>query len=306
METLNKAQQSSINELKTKLKTSISLENELTQLIEVTKPYYAFQGIAEENNILKGIVCKEFESTFETEGMSYSEAGRHLAILGSLAIAKTNPIKKRHYYLANKANVKRVHLKPYSDVLHIGEMLTKSFNKRNAVAEGTIKTIDGKVIYEIEVEYSVLSEALFNRMFGHHKQNTDNKPSYNPYKNSIDFKDIVKTDAVCSASLGKVQSNDCIGHFDNYPALPVARIAQALINIASLHMNFCEQETKPISVTNVLLEAKSFAFAGETMHLKSCYNHSAKKEKQMSLIETYAYINDNNTKHTAYLSCKIE
>lgn len=306
MEILNKTQQSSIEELKTKLQTSISLENELTQLIEVTKPYYAFQGIAEDNNTLRGIVCKEFEGTYELDGMSYSEAGRHLAILGSLAIAKTNPIKKKHYYLANKANVKRVYRTPYSDVLHIGEMSTKSFNKRNAVAEGCIKTADGKVIYEIEVEYSVLTEVLFNRMFSQHKQNTDSKPNYNPYRNSIHFKDTVKTDTICSASLGKVESNDCVGHFDNYPALPVARIAQALINIASVHMNFCAQETKPISITHVLLEAKSFAFAGETMHLKSCYDHSVKKENQMAFIETYAYINDNHTKHAAYLSCRIE
>ncbi len=281
-----------------------NFEEYLKSLIEVTEPYYALENLSLENDeILKASIKKQLACKHEVKGMSYSEAGRHLAILGSLALANSNPLKEKHYYLANKAYVERVYQEAYDEVDHIGYMKTVSFNRKNAIAEGHLTTTTGEIIYKIKVEYSVLTASLFERMFKKHKQETNKPVGFNPYKDSIPLYDIVKSKEQCSASMGLIKKEVCVGHFDDYPALPVARIAQILTAMASIQNNIIEEILKPIKIKRVILYANSFLFAGETMNLKSTYD-SLPDNNNESFIDTFAYKN-NETKHSARLSCWI-
>ncbi len=286
------------------IKNELSLENYLKSLIEVTEPYYALTNLTiDDESVLKANVKKELDCDHEVKGMSYSEAGRHLAILGSLALANSNPVKEKHYYLATKAYVKRVYQDSYEDIDHVAFMKTVLFNRKKGVANGHLKTANGKLVYTITVEYQVLSNSLFERMFKQHKQETPYLEGYNPYRDSIPLFDLVKTNESCSATLGTINKDICVGHFDDYPALPVARIAQVLTSIASIQNNEVEKKIEPLRIKHVVLYAKAFLFAGEEMSVKSIYEPQPKMSEEC-VIDTFAYSN-NDSDYSARLTCYI-
>ncbi|GEM_PF-5399896 len=303
-QTLSESLTSVTEEQKAKLSCNEVFENELKRLIEVTEPYYALEGIANDGDTIKAVVTKQLDFPNEPTGMSYSEAGRHLAILGSLAIANTNPVKEKHYYLATKADVYRVDLDPYDDIVHIGHMSTTKFNRRKAEATGYLTTVDGRIIYRITVEYSVLTTAVFERMFNEHKQETINNAQFNPYKDQISLNDIITSENCCTASLGTISRDVCVGHFVDYPALPVARIAQVLIYVAAMQKSCSENNLKQIRIKNVKVEAKSFIFAGETMDIRSLSRDLS--EDYSDIIDVFAFKNNLNNDYAAKVSCFIE
>ena len=282
-----------------------SVENTLKSLIEVTEPYYVLKNLTiDEDNVLKAYVQKQLFCEHEEKGMSYSEAGRHLAILGSLALANSNPVKEKHYYLATKAHVVRTLQEPYDDVTHIGYMKTVSFNRKKAIAEGYLTTENGTKAYTIKVEYQVLTNALFQRMFKQHEQETPYLENYNPYKDSIALFDLIQSEKQCSATLGTIDKKICVGHFDDYPALPVARIAQILTSIANIQNQKIKNNLKPLRIKRVILYAESFLFAGETMRIESQYEGIDANYSNEYIIDTFAYKNTNNI-HSARLTCWI-
>ncbi len=283
----------------------IKFEDYLKSLIEVTEPYYSLENLTiESGEVLKAKVKKQLFCEHEVKGMSYSEAGRHLAILGSLALANSNPVKEKHYYLATKAYVVRTHQDAYNDVQHIGYMKTVSFNRKKGVAEGYLTTEDGTQVYTIKVEYQVLTNALFQRMFKQHIQETTYTEGYNPYKETIALYNLITSKEECSATLGVIDKKICVGHFDDYPALPVARIAQVLTSIANIQNQQINKSPQPIKIKRVILYADSFLFAGETMSVKSQYEERNAESSDDIIIDTFAYKN-NNTNHSARLTCWI-
>ncbi len=285
-------------------KSEICLENYLKSLIEVTEPYYALEDLSiDDEGVLKADVQKQLDCAHEEKGMSYSEAGRHLAILGSLALANSNPVKEKHYYLATKAFVKRVYQKPYDEIDHVGFMKTILFNRKKGVANGHLKTKSGKLVYTITVEYQVLSNRLFERMFKQHKQDTPFVEGFNPYRDSIPLFDLLTSKESCTATLGTINKDVCVGHFEDYPALPVARIAQVLTSIASIQNNEVERKIKPLRIKHVVLYAKSFLFAGEQMSVKSIYEPQPQMTEEC-VIDTFAYSN-NDSDYSARLTCYI-
>ncbi len=296
-QTLNQTEEKQIQ------KEEICLEDYLKSLIEVTEPYYALTNLSiDEENILKADVNKQLDCDHEVKGMSYSEAGRHLAILGSLALANSNPLKEKHYYLATKAYVKRVYQQAYDEIEHVGYMSTIHFDRKKGIAKGYLNTKTGKKIYTITVEYQVLSGRLFERMFKQHKQVTPCIEGYNPYRERIPLFDLKTDKESCSATLGVINKDICVGHFDDYPALPVARIAQVLTSIAGIQNNASGLQ-EPMKIKHVILYAKSFLFAGESMSVKSVLESSTESSDE-NVIDTFAFSNDD-TEYSARLTCWI-
>ncbi|TAJ12659.1 hypothetical protein DMA11_11695 [Marinilabiliaceae bacterium JC017] len=246
------------------------VQDQLLKIIEVTEPYFALRDVKADNEVVTALVSQELDSKDETRGMSLAEAGRHLAILGSLAVANVNPKKEKHYYLASKATLERKDDNAYDDKEYKGKMTTLSFNRKKAIAQGHLSTLDGKIVYTIIVEYSVLTASLFERMFRLHKQETPKDLFNNPYTQGIDIYDLTTSSTYCSGSLGAIDKKVCVGHFDNYPALPVARISQALVSLAGYNYNANRGKVnETYCVKKVVMDAVSFVFADEVLNIDS-------------------------------------
>ncbi|GAQ81634.1 hypothetical protein KFL_000860060 [Klebsormidium nitens] len=87
--------------------------NDVIQLIDVQRPYYALFDMAQLSNAAKptvrGYFLKESRRHEENgDPISGSELGRHSAIMGSVACALANPVKEKHYYLAFGAKSERI------------------------------------------------------------------------------------------------------------------------------------------------------------------------------------------------------
>lgn len=92
--------------------------------IDVTPPYFALQNLSLLSPSSSGYPA--VNDTFRreqnlppqhTNSFCSSELARHLAILGSIAAAYSNPVKTKHYYLALDALADFVHF-PKSQELH--------------------------------------------------------------------------------------------------------------------------------------------------------------------------------------------
>src|SRR5688572_30011137 len=77
-------------------------------LICVRPPYFAPEDVRANST---GVEAKGRVQQDPGRGpgpISGAEAGRHLAILGSCALARVNPQVERHYYLASAAELERL------------------------------------------------------------------------------------------------------------------------------------------------------------------------------------------------------
>ena len=84
------------------LKSNANLRLDIKGLI-VTPPYFALHDLAE----CDGWFSKMYLQSSQWDvKMVLQQSGRHLAIIGSCALARVNPTKEKHYYLAHKAKLR--------------------------------------------------------------------------------------------------------------------------------------------------------------------------------------------------------
>jgi hypothetical protein len=88
---------------------------EIVKLIDVERPYYALFDVTAPSTLQTARVGMPVSGKFCTESakgpeehipIGVGELGRHCAVLGSIACAAANPVKRRHYYLAARASLK--------------------------------------------------------------------------------------------------------------------------------------------------------------------------------------------------------
>lgn len=247
---------------------------DLNQLIEVTYPYNSLKDIHTEDRTVTATFEQELFDNSQIAGITLAEAGRHIAILGSLAVANINPVKDKHFYLASKATLRRVHDRPCEDVLYKGVMTAKEFNRKNGLAEGAIYDQQGEVLYTATVQYSVLTVQLFERFFAKYKSATFKSEGFSPYGDVVNLYDMNLCVDSSSASLGEVKPEWCLGHFDHYPALPVAQISQGLMNLAAAQNKLISNKDKKYCIKEVNMDAESFIFAGQKLSFSSDYNNA--------------------------------
>lgn len=250
----------------------------INKLIEVTEPYFALTNIRFNNNTIEADVPLEHTSHMEPFGMSIAEVGRHMAILGSIALARINPVKKKHYYLATDAYLERFHDKPGGAGIYHGNIEVKEFTKRKGKVAGVITSPLSGPLYSLTVEYKVLTLQLFERMFGHEKQPTPPKPHFNPYRKDPSLYQVNLGLKSSTATLGSVRKENCIGHFDEYPAMPIARLGSAMAKISGLHLNHIRSSDEEYCIRKAEIHAKSFIFAGNKIDLISKVEESAEDE----------------------------
>jgi hypothetical protein len=118
----------------------------------------------------------------ETGSMASAEAGRHMAIAGSVAAALNNKKKGKHYYLALSNDISNIVLPDLSAVASATSSSTGSLavmdndtavitahcisiNKREAVCKITMMIPGKKEVWHLVTTYSVIAEKLFKRRF---------------------------------------------------------------------------------------------------------------------------------------------
>jgi hypothetical protein len=266
--------------MKTNFTVLNSLETQIKDLICVTKPYYALKNVTElYENFIQAEVTAENTTSNEAVVISIAEAGRHLAILGSCALAINNPLVEKHYYLANKAwvytndNIDSILIKGIEGERNLtaqAKVIELDLNKKLGRVETSLFTSSGELVYQLEVSYQVLKATLFQKVFGKNFLEETNIEKVNPYTSTLPISNITYNDDVLNGGIGVIKPEYCVGHFDNYPALPIAVLCSVLVKLGEMHMfNKIGNNNQKFYVKNSLVEANSLAFAGEHVFINS-------------------------------------
>jgi hypothetical protein len=93
----------------------------------------------------------------------------------------------------------------------------------------TSTSLDGVTIYELDVAYKVMKADLFQKLFGNKFYATTSAFHANPYTQNISIENLQFNITSVSGELGAIKPENCIGHFENYPALPIAILSSAFV-----------------------------------------------------------------------------
>jgi hypothetical protein len=242
-----------------------SFSEEIIKNIEVREPYFALNNLRFSDGKIHACVPKEHPMDNELGCMAAAEAGRHLAILGSCALAHTNPKKEKHYYIAHKAKLTSLsHTNESYDSLHAVSR-TESFNSRLGKAHATLFN-QAEPVFDLEVQYHVIREKVFHKLYKNKAVEQVNS-KINPYENSFDLTNIEINEEQLKADLGPLSPEHCIGHFEIIPCLPVAVLMHALSRSAGLLLSSICQSEVSYRVLNASINAENFAFAGDLVNI---------------------------------------
>ena len=257
---------------------NISVEK-LWERIAIRPPYFAIEGISlDPSGVLSAHVPVQHRMEQEDGPISAAEVGRHLAILGLCSIALQWKDPKKHYYLAQRAHLTRRGL--VSELVNKASLLGLAWpiviNKRNATARTQLLAGNQTVLYDLTVRYAVVGARLFERMFSRYRLQDISLDAgdFNPYTRALPLKNVTISGRRLTALLQVESARQCIGHFPNYPAIPVAILMQALGRASARLI----QEVHGFSdfsymISDAEVRAENLAFAHEDVELVVDYLH---------------------------------
>lgn len=223
---------------------------EISQRVNVEKPYFAFQQLWLDDDSLTGTFTSEQPLVYENGLITAGELGRHMAILGSCtAVALHNG--PEGYYLATKAHFTRKQ-NNQATVLDVFHASARVLNIDKRSLKVTAQVWNQEPVAELICEYTILSPALFQRNFRHY---TDDSPSahiHSPYQHPVPIYNLNFQHDTLDAYAGPLSPSQCAGHFAGYPCWPVAIISQTAFQVTGELLvrkygagtRFCVQETQ--------------------------------------------------------------
>lgn len=235
------------------------LEAELVlERICVRRPYFALEELRLENGVLTAAASADSPSTREAGPMQAGEISRHAAIAGLCAAAMNQSDRERRYYLAREARYQGFeNAAPYgARVAFQAELL--EFSKREVLARIVASTHDAPLA-ALEVRYTVLTEAAFERLFKTRRQPT-------PVAREMGALPPGRVEGVGSVRvrhIERVPAEVCAGHFEHYPALPVAVLMGQLVGLAG----GASEAGSSYRVARGTVEAWDLCWAGERVRL---------------------------------------
>jgi len=232
--------------------TSVSAQN-LLERVGVRPPYFALTDISVAGLGLQATAAAESPSYLELGPMPAAELGRHAAIVGLASAAAQQGDDRRRYYLARRAECLYLpNDAPYgAPVRFHGRILDLDKRSARASIEATAK---GAPLASFKVDYTVLTDSAFERLFRIRGTPTPSAPS--PY-GSLLTTSWHGTIDLAEQVVESLPVGACVGHFDGYPALPVAVLMGQLSYLAGrLH-------DVPYRVVRGEVEASDLVWAGE-------------------------------------------
>lgn len=231
--------------------------------IYVGRPYFAFDNLYKYNDVWVGKVIAEQSVGSEATVISSAEASRHMALLGSCALAEYTEEKK--YYLAvvarmfcggdidiflNKSNKKKEFYVFAKKILledRTGHVIT------------SIADEDGNIIFDFTIIYSIMRERLFEKVFKKHYKEDHVVITDNPYLSLDSLHDVIYlNDSVLKAVLKKTDPKNCVGHFNNFPMWPVGAMAYICIKTVE---EFLKKIVQDSSLKFILHSARMDVFS---------------------------------------------
>ncbi|MFD1732973.1 hypothetical protein ACFSC4_20585 [Deinococcus malanensis] len=186
--------------------------------------------------------------------MQAAEISRHAAICGLCAAALALGSNDRQYYLAQDAIYTGfANAAPYGSVISFMASVVEQ-GKRQVAAEITVSA-GRKPMAHLRVTYTILSEAAFKRLF---------RSKYSPAFAGLARERMpdpppgkfCRKGETCTLTLEVVPEEACAGHFDHYPAMPVAVLMGQLGLVAE------RMHGAPYRVASANMTASDFCWAG--------------------------------------------
>lgn len=191
----------------------------------VRPPYFALHHLRLEGGLFVAEARAELPRGLTLAPMRPGDLSRHGAIAGLCAVALRQRDDARRYYLATRATFTGYPSPaPYGASLRFEAAVTE-FGKRDARALVTAYHQDERVAV-LDVGYSVLSATLFERL---------NAPKKQPTRRG-GFAPLAAQDISWGGNTGVLRipalpAELCAGHFDGFPAAPVALLMDQLAGI---------------------------------------------------------------------------
>ncbi len=131
------------NELLTQFnQTCKEIDPVTLQNISVTPPYYALNEVVEMDEYIVATVPRQLNDFEEKLPITIPEVGRHMAIMGCLALSKANQLKEKHYYLATEAVITRNSIRETNNPFLKGRVKVQAIDKKNGWVVGELFDAD--------------------------------------------------------------------------------------------------------------------------------------------------------------------
>lgn len=202
-------------------------QESVLQRICVNPPYYALNNESYHAGVFRAEARAELAQGRALGPMRPGDISRHGAIAGSCALALAQSDDNPRYYLATKASYCGMPVEaPYGTSVQF-EAKVQQLDKRRA--EATVyASVGGRLLATLNTTYSILKPALFERLNAHRRVPTTRSSTMNPvgeYPTRWKGDTGVRTVPTLPVSA-------CSGHFDDYPAAPVAVLMDQLAQLA--------------------------------------------------------------------------
>ena len=229
---------------------------ELLARIGVRPPYFALYDLTVEGLELHATAEAESPAYLELGPMPAAELGRHAAIAGLCHAAAGQSDERRRYFLAKRAECRYLpNPAPYGTPVRFTSRIV-DLDKRACRAAVTAEAA-GAPLAAFELDYTILTESAFQRLFRSRARPTPDVPS--PYGTLL----VEGWEGAADRAeqvVDEVPASACVGHFDGYPALPVAVLMGQLSYLAGrLHGG----SRRPYRVVRGEVAASDLAWAGE-------------------------------------------
>jgi hypothetical protein len=230
-------------------------QNTLLARICVRPPYFALQDTHLKGDLFVAEAKAELPQGLALGPMRPGDLSRHGAIAGLCALAVQQKDDERRYYLATDATFTGYPSQaPYGSSLRFEAEATE-LGKRNARAFVTVYAYQERVA-TLEVEYSILSTLLFERLNAHRQQPTSQAALEPLMVKDIEWRGNTGVYRVPALPVGM-----CAGHFDNFPAAPVALLMDQLAQIAERFVD------RPSYIASGQVSATRLCWAGDEVTL---------------------------------------
>jgi len=240
--------------------------SELLDRICVRPPYFALRELRVEDEEFCAVAAAEQPPGLEAGPMQAAEISRHAAIAGLCAAALAQGDPQRRYYLAQQATYLGTPSSdrsssegssplPYGTPLELRARLLE-LNKRQAQARIRVRAA-GQEVAALEVLYTVLPDNAFARLFrSRHRPGFGRQPQ--PQLAPLPPGQLSREGGRLIQQVGRVPESACAGHFEGYPAMPVALLMGQLARLAGQALE------GPFRVAQARVQARDFCWADES------------------------------------------
>jgi hypothetical protein len=238
------------------------LIQQLFERIDVKPPYFALSNLQLLGSQLLAEATAEAPAYGEQGVMTAAELGRHAAISGLCHIALCQTDDARRYYLAKKALCSYYPVQAAYGTPVTFKTTVRDQTKRDAQV-AIVATALGHRVAEFTIDYAILTEKTFGRLFKSKARPAAHDST--PYSQLLS-ETFERGDDWAEQVIPAIPERFCAGHFEGYPALPVAVLMGQLAYLAG---QLVDTARGTFQVVKGEVEAFDLCWAGEAVSFRA-------------------------------------